>query len=53
MKEKPVKKKTDKNGRTFDVISVLKQGQSLIKQRFITLSHFLDLFITIPECGTQ
>ena len=42
-KQKPVKKKTYKDGRTFDVISVFKQGQSLIKQRFITLSRFLDL----------
>jgi hypothetical protein len=42
-KDKPVKKKTYKDGRTFDVISVFKQGQSLIKQRFITLSRFLDL----------
>lgn len=42
-KEKTVKKKTYKDGRTFDVISVFKQGQSLIKQRFITLNRFLDL----------
>jgi len=42
-KQKPVKKKTYKDGRIFDVISVFKHGQSLIKQRFITLSRFLDL----------
>ena len=42
-KDKPVKKKTYKNERTFEGISVFKQGQSLIKQRFITLSQFLDL----------
>jgi Transposase DDE domain len=42
-KEKPVKKKTYRDRRTFDVISVFKQGQSLIKQRFITLNRFLDL----------
>jgi len=42
-KEKPVKKKTYKDGQSFDLISVLKRGQSLIKQRFITLHRFLDL----------
>ena len=42
-KQKPSKKKTYQDGRTFDVISVFKQGQSLIKQRFITLSQFLGL----------
>ena len=42
-KEKTVKKKTYKDGRTFDAISVFKQGQALIKQRFVTLLRFLDL----------
>ena len=42
-KQKPSKKKTYKDGRTFDAVSVFKQGQSLIKQRFVTLSRFLDL----------
>lgn len=42
-KQKRSKKKTYKDGRTFDAISVFKQGQSLMKQRFITRSQFLDL----------
>ena len=42
-KKKPCKKKKYHNGRSFDAISVFKQGQSLIKQRFVTLSQFLDL----------
>ena len=51
-KQKPVQKKTYKDGRTFDVISIFKQGQSLIKQRFITLSRFLDLvqFLNVRIC---
>ncbi len=42
-KLKSSKKKTYKDGRTFDTISIFKQGQSLIQQRFITLSQFLGL----------
>ena len=42
-KQKPSKKKNYKDGRSFDAVSVFKQGQSLIKQRFVTLSRFLDL----------
>jgi len=36
-KGKTLKKETYKDGRSFDVISVFKQVQSLIKQRFVTL----------------
>lgn len=51
-KEKTVKKKTYKDGRIFDAISVFKQGQALIKQRFVTLSRFLDLvqFLNVKIC---
>lgn len=42
-KSKPSKKKTYKDGRAFDAVSIFKQGQSLIKQKFVTLSRFLDL----------
>jgi hypothetical protein len=42
-KRKPSKKKTYKDGRSFDAVSIFKQGQSLIKQRFTTLSQFLSL----------
>jgi len=42
-KSKTVKKKNYRDGRSFDAISVFKQGQSLIKQRFVTLNRFLDL----------
>lgn len=51
-KTKPSQKKTYKDGRSFDTISVFKQGQSLIKQRFITLSQFLSLvqFLNVKIC---
>lgn len=42
-KQKSTQQKTYADGRTFDAISVFKQGQSLLKQRFITLTRFLDL----------
>jgi transposase len=42
-KSKPSKKKTYKDGRSFDAVSVFKQGQALIKQRFVNLSQFLGL----------
>ena len=42
-KKKSSQKKLYKDGRTFDAVSVFKQGQSLIKQRFVTLSRFLDI----------
>jgi hypothetical protein len=42
-KTKPVKKKNYKDGRSFDAVSIFKQGQSLIKQRFVTLWQFLSL----------
>ena len=42
-KQKPSKRKNYKDGRTFDAISVFKQGQSLIKQKFVMLSQFLDI----------
>lgn len=53
-KHKTVKKKTYKDGRSFDAISVFKQGQSLIKQRFVTLSQFLGLvqFLNVKICGS-
>ena len=45
MKEskKPSKRKNYKDGRSFDAVSVFKQGQSLIKQKFVMLSQFLDI----------
>ena len=53
-KNKPVKKKIYGLGVTFDAISVFKQGQSLLKQAFISLRRFLDIiqFINIPICST-
>lgn len=42
-KTKPAKKKNYKDGRSFDAVSIFKQGQSLIKQRFVTLWQFLSL----------
>ena len=42
-RKKPTKKKTYKNSSSFDCISVFKQGQSLLKQSFISLIRFLDI----------
>ena len=42
-KKEPIKKKTYKNSSSFDCISVFKQGQSLLKQSFISLIRFLDI----------
>ena len=42
-KKAPVKKKVYKNSGSFDCISVFKQGQSLLKQSFISLIRFLDI----------
>ena len=58
-KKDPVKKKHYKNGTSFDVVSVFKQGQSLLKQSFITLRGFLEriqflkvtLAVPIPRCS--
>lgn len=52
-KKVPVKKKRYKNGTSFDVISIFKQGQSLLKQSFVTLGEFLEkiqyLKTTLPD----
>lgn len=56
-KKEPVKKKYYKNGTSFDVVSVFKQGQSLLKQSFITLGGLLKIIqflrttwtVPIPE----
>lgn len=42
-KKKPIKKKISQNGNTFDSVSVFKQGQSILKQAFINLRHFLEI----------
>jgi hypothetical protein len=42
-KKKQVKKKKYKNGTCFDAVSVFKQGQSLVKQRFVKLAQFLEI----------
>jgi hypothetical protein len=40
---KPVKKKTYQNQKNYEGVSVFKQGQSLLKQSFISLKRFLDI----------
>lgn len=42
-RQQKVKKKRYKNNSWFDAVSVFKQGQSLLKQRFVTLSQFLEI----------
>ena len=42
-KDKPVKKKVYQNQKQYDTISLFKQGQSLLKQSFITLTRLLDI----------
>ena len=42
-KNNPVKQKVYKDGKKFDAISAFKKGQSILKQRFITLTRFMDL----------
>lgn len=42
-KMKPMKKRYYKNGTSFDIISVFKEGQSLLKQSFVTLTGFLKI----------
>lgn len=49
-KNKKMNTKTYKDGRKFDTISVFKQGQSLLKQSFITLKGFL---VRIQFIGTS
>lgn len=46
-KTKPVKKKTYQTQKKYDLVSVFKQGQSLLKQSFISLSRFLDIILFI------
>lgn len=50
-KKQVVRKKKYKNKVYFDWISVFKQGQSLLKQRFTTLAQFLEIIqnLKIPE----
>jgi hypothetical protein len=42
-KKKPVKKRVYQNGSVFESISIFKQGQSILKQSFINLRHFLEI----------
>lgn len=42
-KTKPSKKKNYQNQKRYDSVSIFKQGQSLLKQSFVTLSRFLDI----------
>jgi hypothetical protein len=50
-KKQVVRKNKYKNEVYFDWISVFKQGQSLLKQRFTTLTRFLEIIqnLKIPE----
>jgi hypothetical protein len=54
-KNKPMKQKKYKDQRYFDMESVFKQGQSLLKQRFISLKGFLCLvqFLENTSCYYQ
>jgi hypothetical protein len=42
-KKKKVSKKRYRNHTCFDAISVFKQGQSLLKQKFVTLTQLLEI----------
>lgn len=42
-RKKTVKKKIYHDGRKFDTISIFKQGQSILKQSFISLDRLLDI----------
>lgn len=42
-KKKTVRKILYQDGRTFDAISVFKQGQQVLKQSFISLTRFLEI----------
>ncbi len=42
-KKEPVKKKYYKNNTVFNAVSVFKQGQSLLKQSFVTMNAFLEI----------
>jgi hypothetical protein len=42
-KSKPIQKKTYQDQKHYDAVSVFKQGHSLIKQSFVSLTRLLDI----------